>query len=163
PTLTSIFLTAPPTTVSHTLSLHDALPISDRGLELRVPVHQPLVAVDQALVVEVDEDLHHRAGEERVHRELLAAPVHRAAEAAELAGDRAAAFGLPLPDLLDEFFAGVVGALVLPLFELAFDDHLRGDAGVIGAYDPQRILAPEALVADRNVLKSVIECLADVQ
>src|SRR5690606_23332928 len=93
----------------------------------------------------------------------LAAPVHRAAEAAELAGDRAAAFGLPLPDLLDEFFAGVVGALVLPLFELAFDDHLRGDAGVIGAYDPQRILAPEALVADHNVLKSVIECMADVQ
>ena len=33
------------------------LQIRNRGLELRVPVHQPLAAIDQALIVEIDEDL----------------------------------------------------------------------------------------------------------
>jgi hypothetical protein len=33
------------------------LEVGDRGLEMRVPVHQPLAAIDQALVVHVDEDL----------------------------------------------------------------------------------------------------------
>ncbi len=89
------------------------LEVADRGLELRVPVHQPLVAVDQAFVVEVDEHFQHRAGEVRVHRELLARPVHRAAEPAQLAGDGAAALGLPLPHLVDEILARIVGALVL--------------------------------------------------
>src|SRR3546814_14349592 len=68
------------------------LKVRNRGLELRIPVHEALVAVDQPLFVEVDEYLAHRAGEMRVHRELFARPVHRAAEAAELAGDLAAAF-----------------------------------------------------------------------
>src|SRR3546814_13052516 len=70
----------------------------------------------------------------RVHRELLARPVHRAAEAAELAGDLAAAFRLPLPHLVDEIFAAVVGALVLPGLELAPDDHLRCDTGMVLSY-----------------------------
>src|SRR3546814_4035632 len=91
----------------------------------------------------------------RVHRELFARPVHRAAEAAELAGDLAAAFRFPLPDLVDEIFAAVVGALVLPGLELALDDHLRRDAGMVPADDPKRILAAQAFVADEHVLKGV--------
>lgn len=137
--------------------------IGNRGLQLGVPVHQPLVAVDEAVVVEVDEGLDHRAGEVRVHRELLAAPVHRAAEAAQLVGDGAAAFGLPLPHLLDEGLAGVVGALVLPRLHLALDHHLRGDPRVVGADHPQRILAAQALITDHHVLQGVVERVADVE
>ena len=137
--------------------------VGNRGLELGVPVHQPLVAVDQALIVEVDEDLDHRAGEVRVHRELFAAPVHRAAQAAQLARDRAAAFRLPFPHLGDELLAGVVGALVTGGFELALDDHLRGDARMVGADHPQGVLALEALVTDHDVLKRVVERVADVE
>ena len=139
------------------------LKVRDRGLQLRVPVDQPLVAVDQPAVVEIDENLHHGAGEVRVHRELLAAPVHRAAQAAQLAGDRAAAFSLPFPDLVDEGLARIVGALVLPRFQLAFDDHLRGDPGVVGADHPQCILAAQPLIADHHVLQRVVERMADMQ
>jgi hypothetical protein len=99
----------------------------------------------------------------RVHGELLAAPVHRTAEAPELAGDLAAALGLPFPDFGDEILAAVVGALVLALLELALDHHLGGDAGMVGADDPQRVLALETLVADDDVLQRVVERVADVQ
>src|SRR3546814_18969494 len=68
---------------------------------------------------------------------------------------------LPLPHLLDEILAAVVGALVLPLLELALDDHLRRDAGMIGADDPQSILAAQALVADEHVLQRGVERMAE--
>ena len=35
--------------------------IRDRSLKVWVPVHEPLVAIDQALLVELDKDLRHRA------------------------------------------------------------------------------------------------------
>ena len=35
------------------------LEIGNRGLEMRVPVHQPLAAVDQALFIHLDKDLDH--------------------------------------------------------------------------------------------------------
>ena len=36
------------------------LQIGDRRLEMRIPVHQPLAAIDQPLVIHVDKDLDHR-------------------------------------------------------------------------------------------------------
>src|SRR3546814_15174600 len=109
-----------------------------------------LVAIDQSLLVQIDEHLDHRAGEVRVHGELFARPVHRAAETAELAGDLAATFTLPFPDLVDELFAGEVGALLLLLDQLALDHHLRRDDRMVHADDPQRILAAPAFVEERS-------------
>ena len=119
--------------------------------------------MDQPTVVEIDEHLDNRARKVRVHGELLSRPVHRAAEAAQLAGDGAAAFRLPFPHLGDEILARIVGALVLPRLELALDHHLRGDTGVIGADHPQRILAAQPLVTNHHVLQRVVERVADVQ
>ncbi len=39
------------------------LEVGDRGLEMRVPVHQPLAAVDQTLAIHLDEDLDDRVVE----------------------------------------------------------------------------------------------------
>ena len=78
-------------------------------------------------------------------------------------GDGAAAFRLPLPHLLDEGLARIIGALVLPGFHLALDHHLRGDPGVVGADHPERVLAAQALVADHDVLQGVVERVADMQ
>ena len=39
------------------------LQIGNRGFKLRVPVHQPLAAIDQALGVKIDKDLDHRVVE----------------------------------------------------------------------------------------------------
>src|SRR3546814_17785461 len=131
----------PYTTLFRSLVRFD-LEVGDRRLELGVPVHEALVAIDQPLAVQIDEHLGDGAVEPVVHGEALVRPVHRAAEAAKLAGDLAAAFRLPLPHFLDEFVAGVVGALVLPLLELARDDPLGRDASMVHAAHPPPILPP---------------------
>ena len=53
---------------------------------------------------------------------------------------------------------------MLPLGgQLALDHHLGGDAGVVGARQPQRRLAAHALEADQHVLQRVVQRVADVQ
>ncbi len=79
--------------------------VADRRPQLRVPVDQAAVAVDQALAVERDEHLAHGTRQALVHGEALARPVERGADAAELPGDRAARFRLPLPDAVEERLA----------------------------------------------------------
>jgi hypothetical protein len=46
--------------------------VGDRGEQLRIPVHQPLVFVDQPCAVQLDEHLHDRARKPLVHREAFA-------------------------------------------------------------------------------------------
>ena len=79
------------------LLLHLDFEVGERALELRVPVDEPLVAVDQALVVELDEHLEDGPGQALVHGEALARPVAGGAEALQLVDDGAAALGLPGP------------------------------------------------------------------
>ena len=132
-------------------------------LQPRVPVHEPLVLVDQALLVERDEHLEHRARKPLVHGEALAAPVAGRAEPAQLAHDRAARFLLPLPDFGEEGLAAHLDAAHLALGELAFDDELRGDAGVIGARLPEHVLAAHALEAGERVLQRVVQRVPDME
>ena len=66
------------------------LEIGQRGLQHRVPVDQALAAVDQALFVQPHECFLHRPRHAGIHRETVAAPVHRSAEPAQLARDGAA-------------------------------------------------------------------------
>ena len=90
------------------MALHLAqfdLEVGDRSQHLGIPVDQPVVLVDQAGLVEVDEHLEHGGRQALVHGEALAAPVARGAEPAQLAGDGAARIGLPLPDLGQELLA----------------------------------------------------------
>ena len=66
--------------------------------------------------------------------------------------------------LLDEGLAAHVAAAdVAGLGQLALDHHLGGDAGVVGAGQPQRRLAAHALEADQHVLQGVVQRVADVQ
>ena len=109
------------------------LEIADRGLQPRIPVHQTLVLVDQALAMQLDERLEDGAREALVHREALARPIGRSAEAAKLLDDRAAGLVLPLPDRFEEFLAAHRDAALLALGKLPLDDELRRDAGMIGA------------------------------
>src|SRR3546814_15135013 len=69
--------------------------VRNRGAELRVPVDEALVAIEQALVVKLDEHLDDGGGKALVHREALVRPVARRAQAAELPGDLAARLRLP--------------------------------------------------------------------
>ena len=140
------------------------LEVGDRGLEPRVPVDEPLVAIHQPLAVQLHEHLGDRLRQPLVQSEALAAPVARGAEALELADDGAAGFGLPLPNLFQEGGAAHRATIhIAALGELAFDNHLRGDAGVIGARLPQHVAALHAPVTAQDILQRVVERVAHVQ
>ena len=139
------------------------------GLQLRVPVHQALAAVDQALLIQAHEGFGDHLGELVVHGEVLAAPVHAVAHAAHLRGDGVARFFFPLPDLGDKVLArlGGRGAHVVAadalLLQLALHHDLRGNAGVVGAGHPGGIEAPHAVVAREAVHDGLVERMAHVQ
>src|SRR5690606_37977088 len=80
--------------VSVDLPLLD-LEVRDCGEQLRVPIDQTLVLVDQALLVERDENLDDSLRQTLIHSETLTAPVGRSTKALQLVEDRAAGFGLP--------------------------------------------------------------------
>ena len=132
------------------------LEVGDGREQHRVPVDEPLAAVDQALVVERDEGVGDDGREPLVHREVLVLPGHRVAHAAHLARDGRAARLLPVPDLVDELLAAEVVAAEARVLELALDDDLRGDAGVVGARHPQRVVA--AACGGSAISASMIVC-----
>ncbi len=116
--------------------------IGDGGLAVRAPVDHVLAAIDEALFVEADEGFADGAGEAGVEGEALAGPVAGGAELDHLALDGAAGFGFPFPDARFEGFAAHGrGGRGLRSRELALDDHLGGDAGVVRAGQPERDVA----------------------
>jgi len=78
------------------------LQVGDCRAAARVPVDQVVVAVDQALGVQVAEDLTHGTLVALVEREALAPVVARGAEPGELVDDRSPVLAAPVPDALDE-------------------------------------------------------------
>jgi hypothetical protein len=138
--------------------------IGNRRQQFRVPIDQPLVFIDEAFVIKLNEDLDHRAREPFIHGEAFARPIARGAEPLELSDDRPAALGLPRPDAFQKLLAAHLAARgLLPLHELALDHHLRRDAGVVGAGLPQHVLAAHALEAAENVLQRIVERMAHMQ
>jgi hypothetical protein len=126
-------------------------------------VDDPLGAVDQPFVEEPLEDGQDGAGEPLVHGEALAVPVDRVAQPAHLAEDRAAGFGLPLPDPLDERLAAQVVAGQPLRAQAPLDDVLGGDPGVVHAGQPERLVPLHPAPAHQRVLDRVVERVADVQ
>ena len=138
--------------------------IADGRAQLAAPVHEALAAVDLALLVQADERLLHRRRQVVVHREGLAAPIHRGAQAAQLVRDGVGVVALPLPHLLHEGVAAqVVARLALVLHQLLLHHNLCRDARVIHTRDPQRLAAAHALPANDRVLDGVRQRVAEVQ
>ena len=113
--------------------------------------------------MKVDEHAGDGAAEALVHRETFIVPVARRAEPPQLARDRPAGLRFPFPHMLYE---GVGPNLATPdalCFQVALDHHLRGDAGMVGADHPQRILTLQPRVTDENVLQRHIQRVAEMQ
>ena len=140
------------------LVLH--LDVGDGRQTARAPVDDALGAVDQLVVVEPLEDGLDGLGQPLVHGEALTGPGDAVAEAPHLAEDLAAGLVLPLPDALDERLAAQVVAGLALLGELPLDHVLRGDAGVVHAGLPQRLVALHALAAGEGVDERVLEGVA---
>src|SRR3974377_1499818 len=79
--------------------------VGDGGKQLGIPVDEPLVLVDEARAVELNEYLEHRPREPLVHGEALARPVAGSAETFQLRRDGAAGLRLPGPYLLQKLRA----------------------------------------------------------
>ena len=77
--------------------------------------------------------------------------------------DVAAVLLLPVPDAGGEVFAGKVGALFAFRGELTLHHHLGGDAGVVGAGNPDAGLAQHAVPAREDVHLRLVEHVAHVQ
>src|SRR5581483_6206858 len=72
--------------------------------------------------------------------------------------------GLPLPHAFQECLAThLPAARLLALHELAFDHHLSGDAGMIGAGLPQHVASAHTLEAAEHVLERVVEGMPHVE
>jgi hypothetical protein len=137
--------------------------VRNRGQELRIPIDQALVLVDQAVFIERNENFEDSLRQSLVHGKAFARPVARCAEPLQLIEDQPAGFGLPFPDLVDEGVTAHLAALYLPFHQLALNDHLRGDARVIHARLPEHILATHALEADHDVLQRIVQRVAHMQ
>ena len=143
---------------------HDHLLIGQGGEGHRAPVDDPLAAVDQALFEQLDEDMAHPFRVGGVHREPFAAPIARATEPFELLDDDVAVLGLEIPDALEKLVAAEVAAgFALGFAEFALDFRLGGDAGVVGAGQPQDFLAKLAGAAGQDVLKRVVQDVPEMQ
>src|SRR5213594_1805284 len=107
------------------------LEVGDRREAAWAPVDHVLAAIDEALLIQADENFAHGAGEVLIEGEVLPAPIAARADLDHLAPDGVAGFRLPLPDALLELLASHLAA-VEPLFgQLALDHHLGRDPGVI--------------------------------
>ena len=156
------------------MALHFAvlnLKIRNGRLEVRIPIDHALIAVNQALIIELHEDFAHRSDHlvifcaRLAHSEFLTRPVAGCAQPFELVDDLPAGLFFPLPNALNESFAAKRGAAFIPAIgrHLAFDHHLRRNPRMIGARLPQHILAAHSLKPDQYILKRVVEGMAHMQ
>ena len=137
--------------------------IGERGEAAGTPVDDVMPAVDQALFVQLDERLPYGARESFIQGEVGARPVGRAADGFELLEDHRAGFPNVGPDPLDERVAPQIEASEALLGEQSLDHVLGGDAGVVGAGNPEGPAPAHALEADQHVLHGVVETVTHVQ
>ena len=69
----------------------------------------------------------------------------------------------PVPDFFQKLVATEVVARNVLGIELAFHHDLGGDAGVVGARLPQRVVTRHAVIADERVHQRVLKSVAHVQ
>ncbi len=137
--------------------------VGDGRVQLGVPVDQALAAVDQAVFMQAHEGFLDRFGQAVIHGEALAAPVDRRTQAADLTADVATGLILPFPDLFQELFAAQIMPVLALGLELALDQHLGCDTGVVGTWLPQGVAALHAAETDQGVHDRVVEPVAHVQ
>ena len=126
------------------------------------PVHHALPAVDKTFLMEIDKNLLHAPCIGFIHCESLTSPIAGTTELFELVDNDAAMFLLPLPDALQELIASkVVAGLLFFLAKAAFNDGLRGDAGMIRTRKPEDLVSGLASAAGEDVLQCVVENMSE--
>ena len=110
--------------------------VRNRRPQLRVPVDEAFVLVDQVFLVELDKNLDHRLGQTFIHGEAFTRPITRGAQALQLSSNGAARLVLPLPDSVYKFFPAQILARLTFFAQHPFDHHLCRDTRMIHAWLP---------------------------
>ena len=130
----------------------------------RVPVDQPFTAIDQPILEELEERAANGFDAHVVHGEPRSRPVARAAHRLQLTDNAGFIFVFPRLNPRDEFVSLEVGpAFAFFREDSLFHDRLCGDARVVGPRHPQGIVILHPAKADQDVLKGVIQGVAEMQ
>ena len=145
------------------LFLMHHLQVADGRLAAWAPVDDIGPAIDQPLLVKPNERLAHGHGKVVVHGEVFALPIDGSSEALHLPQNGPAIVSPPLPHALHKGLA----PKLLPRSALGrqfpLHQHLRRDAGVVGAWNPQHRVAAHAPPANQDVALRVLEHVSHVQ
>jgi len=128
-----------------------------------VPVDQPLIAIDQAILMHIDKDFTDSSRQTIIHGKAFARPIWRRAQRLQLAADRAARLIFPFPDFFNEFFTAQVTAINTISRQHPFHHHLCGNAGVVHPWLPERVPTTHAVKSDQNILQRKGQRMTNMQ
>ena len=141
----------------------DDLQVRNAGHAPRAPVDERFGPVCEPVAVQARERFPHRSRGNVVHREPEAPPVERQAEATLLAEHHLARLVDEVPHAREVAITAEGLAGLALLGEDPIEDVLRGDRGVIEAWQPQRRMAEHAGTPDHRVFDREGQRVTDVE
>ena len=139
------------------------LKIRKGGMATRTPVDQPVITVDQAVLIKPHERLTNRPRKAGVHSKTLTLPVTGSAKTLQLIDDLPARFLTPLPNPLDKLITPQIVTILTFAGQLFFHHILGGNPGVVGARHPENLMPGHPFPATENILQGVVESVSHVQ
>ena len=128
-----------------------------------IPVHHFQVAVQVALVVQINEYFYYGFRKLRLHGKSCALPIAAGTQAAQLFQYDSSVFFLPFPSMAQEFFSAHILFGESLLAQLLHHLGFGGNGGMVGARHPAGIVALHSRPTDKDVLYGVVEHVAHVQ
>src|SRR5512136_1422883 len=113
--------------------------VGQGGLTPGTPIDDVITPVDQAFLIEADENFFDRFRETFIHRKPLTAPVAGSPQFLQLADDGSAGLFFPLPNPLNKFLSSKAVSVEPFLQKLLLYNVLSGNARVVRPRHPQDI------------------------
>ena len=143
------------------LMLH--LRIGNGCLADRTPVYYLISFIYVALIKQLYKDILDSLRTALIHGKALSLPVSGRSELLELLYDPSAVFFLPLPRILEEFFAPYLFLIYTLALQALGNLHLRSDARVVCSRLPKGIVTLHALISYQNILHRIVESMPHVK
>ena len=137
--------------------------IGDGRIADRTPVDDLCALVDPALFMHLAEYFRNGFITALVHRETFPVPVTGRAQFFELWNDPAAVLPSPVPGALQKFLPAQIMLVDALFFQRLNNLYLRGNAGMVRARLPQRIIALHPLIADQDILHRIVQCMSHMK
>ena len=139
------------------------LQVAQHGQAHRAPVHHPLRAIDQPLLIQLHEHHAHHARKLRRKRKFLPRPVAAFPDLLHLPRDLSAALFLPFPYAPDKFFAAQLPVIDSLRRQLPHHDALRGDPSMIHPRQIQSVVSAHAMPPRQDINLRVVQHVPDMQ